>query len=94
MNLLHWELPTYDVSSIVLKNGIIQNRNEFVYLGLAITDSSNITNDLRLEIKQRAKNFNKFFAFLSHNKYAPLEVKEKVLQSCVVLAILHNCESC
>ena len=68
-------------------------QSEFVYLGSTITDSGNVTNDLKAEIRQKEKKFNHFFAFLTQNRNAPLEVKEKVLQSCVLSTIIYNCES-
>ena len=82
-----------DKGSIKLDGGIIKNKSEFVYLGSTITDSGNVTNDLKAEIRQKEKKFNKFFAFLTQNRNAPLEVKEKVLQSCVLSTIIYNCES-
>ena len=41
----------------------------------------------------RNKNFMKFYAFLPKNKFAPLKVKLKVLNACVLSSILYNCET-
>ena len=41
----------------------------------------------------KEKKLNKFFAFVTQNQNAPLEVKEKVLEACLVTTILNNCES-
>ena len=82
-----------DKGSIKLDGGIIKNKSEFVYLGSTITDSGNVTNDLKAEIRQKEKKFNKFCAFLTQNRNAPLEVKEKVLQSCVLSTIIYKCGS-
>lgn len=72
---------------------MIKNKNEFVYLGSTITDDGNASSDLKSEIKQKEKKFNKFFAFITQNRNAPLEVKEKVLESCIISTVLYNCES-
>ena len=66
-----------DKGSIKLDGGIIKNKSEFVYLGSTITDSGNVTNDLKAEIRQKEEKFNKCFAFRTQNRNAPLEVKEK-----------------
>ena len=82
-----------DKSNIKLDNSIIENKSEFIYLGSTITDSGIISKDLKTEIKQREIKFNKFFAYITQNKNAPLEIKVKMLQSCLLSAILYNCES-
>ena len=50
-------------SDIVLERGTICNESEFVYLGSIITDSGNVSHDLKAEIKKKEKKLNKFFAF-------------------------------
>ena len=64
-----------------------------MYLGSIITDNGNVSDDLQAEIRKKEKKLNKFFAFITQNQNAPLEVKEKVLESCIVSAVLNNCES-
>ena len=80
-------------SDIVLERGTICNESEFVYLGSTITDNANVSDDLKAEIKLKEKKLNKFFAFVTQNQNAPLEVKEKVLESCLASSVLNNCES-
>ena len=80
-------------ADIILERGTIVNKSEFVYLGSTITDNGNVSNDVMSEIKQKGKKLNKFFAFITQNRNAPLEVKEKVLDACVFSAILNNCET-
>ena len=36
---------------------------------------------------------NRFFAFLTQHHDAPLNVKEKVLESCILSSVIYNCES-
>ncbi|MCH2406293.1 MAG: hypothetical protein MK200_08900, partial [Nitrosopumilus sp.] len=72
-------LNSDDKTNIILDGDVIKNKSEFVYLGSTITDAGNVTNDVKSEIKQKEKKLNQFFAFLTQNRNAPLEVKEKVL---------------
>ena len=62
-------------------------------LGSIITNSGDVTCDIKAEINQKEKRLNQFFAFLSQYRNAPLMVKEKVLESCIVSAVLYNCET-
>ena len=82
-----------DTADITIEGEVIENKSEFVYLGSIITASGDVTKDIRAEIKKKEKKLNQFFAFLSQNRNAPLSVKEKVLESCVVSTILYNCET-
>ena len=82
-----------ETESILLEGGEIKSKDEFVYLGSIITSAGNIQKDLRSEIMKKEKKFSKFFAFLTQNYNAPLEVKEKVLDACIVSVITYNCES-
>ena len=82
-----------DENDIILERGTIENKCESIYLGSTITDSGKISNDLNSEIKKNEKKLNKLFAFVTQNRNAPLEVKEKVLESCIPSTLLYNCES-
>ena len=78
-----------DKSSITLEGGIIKNKCEFLYLSSTITHSSNITDDVKL----KENKLNNLFAFLIQNRNAPLEAKEKVIESCILSTVIYNCES-
>ena len=80
-------------SDIVIGNDIIVNKSEFVYLGSIITDKGNVSCDVKAEIKKKEKKLNQFIAFLTQNRNAPLAVKEKVLESCILSTVLYNCET-
>ena len=82
-----------ETANIEMEGEVIENKSEFVYLGSIITASGDVTKDIRAELKKKGKKLNQFFAFLSQNRNAPLSVKEKVLESCVVSTILYNCET-
>ena len=78
---------------IQLKEGVIKNSVETLYLGSVISESGNINQDIKMEIRSKEKGFNKFFAFLHSNYNAPLKVKLKVLNSCLYSSVLYNCET-
>ena len=82
-----------ECEDIEMEGNIIENKKEFVYLGSIITNSGDVTCDIKAEINQKEKRLNQFFAFLSQYRNAPLMVKEKVLESCIVSAVLYNCET-
>ena len=64
-----------------------------VYLGSVITCSNKLIHDVEADIKNRQLNIVKFYAFLRNNKNAPVDIKLKVLESCVLHSILHNAET-
>ena len=82
-----------DTADIEMDGDIIRNKKEFVYLGSIITDSGDVSKDVKAEIKNKEKTLNQFYAFLTQNRNAPLSVKENVLDSCVVSTVLYNCET-
>ena len=86
-------INTTECGNIVMNNGVIKHTDEALYLGSTLSSKGDIHFDVALEIQQRRKHFNKFYAFLRENYNAPFYVKEKVLDACVSSAVLHNCES-
>ena len=82
-----------DKADIVIGDEVILNKKEFVYLGSIITESGNVTTDVKREIMKKENKLNQFIAFLTQNKNAPLAVKEKALDSCILSTILYNCET-
>ena len=64
-----------------------------VYLGSAITDSVRIIDDVNEDIKLRQTSVVKYFAFLINNFYAPIDVKLKVLDACLLSSLLYNAET-
>ena len=78
---------------IMFDDDVVKNVDESIYLGSIVTDSGNVSMDVKAEIKRKEKKFNKFNAFLTQNPNAPLTVKEKVLDACIVSAVIYNCET-
>ena len=55
--------------------------------------SGSIVTDLELHLKKRFCNVIKYFNYIRSNQLAPVVVKLKVLKSCVMTALLYNCEA-
>ena len=64
-----------------------------VYLGSSITNSTKISDDVDADIKMRQCNVVKYFAFLRSNANAPIDVKTKVLDACIMMSLLYNAET-
>ena len=64
-----------------------------MYLGSSITNSCKLVDDVQADISKRNTSIIKFFAFLRHNAHAPVDVKVKVPEACVMSSILYNAET-
>ena len=62
-------------------------------LGSHLSSIASLVEEARLHMKKRFPCVIKYYNFLRANKPAPLKVKTKVLQSCVMSGLLHNCEA-
>ena len=82
-----------DTEPITINNITLKCSLSEVYLGSVITNSNKLLHDVEADIKHRKLNVVKFYAFLRSNRNAPIDVKLRILESCVVQAILHNAET-
>ena len=64
-----------------------------ILLGSHLTSLVSLADEAQLHMKKRYTSVIKYFNFLRSNRSAPLKVKTKVLQSCVMSSLLHNCEA-
>ena len=64
-----------------------------VYLGSGITNSTKLIDDVNADIKNRQISVVKFYAFLRTNHNAPVDVKLKVNDACILTSILYNSET-
>ena len=62
-------------------------------LGSHLTHNASLVDEAALHMKKRFSSVIKYYNFLRTNKSAPTKVKLKVLKSCVVRSLLHNCEA-
>ena len=82
-----------DGEPIIVDNVTLKCSPNEVYLGSMITCSNKLIHDVEADIKNRQVNVVKFYAFLRSNRNAPLDIKLKVLESCLVASTLHNAET-
>ena len=82
-----------DRRDIKLESGWLKYSSTYVYLGVIISDTGSIANDLDLHTAQREKSvFVKMANFMRNNQSAPINVKCKVLNSCLNASLLYGCE--
>ena len=74
-----------DKTDIQLKNGILEYKSMLTYLGIKISDSGKLKYDIESYIDGKRPNITiKFGNFCRTNFLAPLDIKLKVLNSCVI----------
>ena len=64
----------------------------YKYIGMIVFPTNNITDIIQRNVNKRMVNFAKFHAWLSVNELTPIEIKLKVLDSCVLGAVLYASE--
>ena len=80
--------------NLPLKNGVLPYKDEIKYLGVKISDSGSLKEDVNRFIKGKRSNLTiKYRNFCRKNFLAPLFVKFKVLSSCVSSSLLYGCET-
>ena len=82
-----------DMEPITVDSITMRCETSEIYLGSVITNSTKLKTDVEADIKHRQLNVIKFYAFLRINKNAPVAIKLKVLDSCIISSILHNAET-
>ena len=81
-------------SNLQLKNGFLPYKSELKYLGVKISDSGSLREDVNRYVQgKRSSLLIKFRNFCRKNFLAPLFVKMKVLNSCVSSSIVYGCET-
>ena len=80
--------------NLTLKNGVLEYKSRIVYLGVTIGDSGSLNDDTDAYIENKRSNVTiKFGNFCRKNSLAPLDVKLKVLNTCVSAALTYGCET-
>ena len=82
------EMVSLNIDDLVLGSTVCE-----VYLGSAITNSNKLSDDVNADIKLRQVGVVKYFAFLRNNVHAPVPVKLKVLDVCLLMSLLYNSET-
>ena len=80
--------------NLILHNGILEYKSVLKYLGIKISDTGNLKNDIDLYVNEKRSNVSiKYSNFCRKNFLAPLNVKITVLNSCVSTSLTYACET-
>ena len=83
-----------DKCCLQLKNGLLEYKSELTYLGVIITDSGKLANDIESYISSKRSDVTiKYGNFCRKNFLAPLDVKLDVLNTCVAASITYASET-
>ena len=98
-------IPQYSKCEVVVVNGkeidrtplpfgdnFLKNVDYITLLGSHLTNDASMR-EMKLHVEKRYKSVIKVYNFIRSNKGAPLQVKIKVLKSCVISSLLQNCET-
>ena len=81
-------------SSIILESGVLKYKSSFEYLGVIISDTGMLKEDVKSYVEKKSANVTvKFTNFCRTNNNAPLHVKLDVLDKCVTSSLLYGCET-
>lgn len=81
-------------SCIILNSGVLKYKAKFDYLGVIVSDSGLLKDDVKSFIDRKNGNVSvKFTNFCKTNKNAPLHVKLEVLDKCAKASLIYACET-
>ena len=81
-------------SSIILDSGVLKYTSSFEYLGVIISDTGILKEDVKSYVEKKSANVTvKFTNFCRTNNNAPFHVKLDVLDTCVTSSLLYGCET-
>ena len=83
-----------DRRNLILDSGVLKYRKKIEYLGVIISDTASIKEDVKSFIHVKRPNISiKFSNFCKMNRNAPLDVKLNVLDTCVASALTYGSET-
>ena len=81
-------------SCIILNSGVLKYKSRFDYLGVIVSDTGNLSVDVKSFIERKSGNVTvKFTNFCKVNKNAPLHVKLDILDTCAKASLIYGCET-
>ena len=81
-------------SCIILKSGVLSYKSKFDYLGVIVSDTGVLKDDVKSFIVRKNGNVSvKYTNFCKTNKNAPLHVKLEVLEKCAKASLIYGCET-
>ena len=84
---------TVQRKSIQIDNGKLKYKPILKYLGIYISDSGNVKTDAEIYMKEvRNEAYTKYTNYCAANYLAPLAIKLRVLNTCLLPTLLYGCE--
>ena len=81
------------IETTKLNSGRLTYTGDFLYLSIVFSDKGNTFHDINLHASIKSKSDVKLTTFIRNNKFEPIDVKGKVLQSCLQASLLYGCEA-
>ena len=71
----------------------VKHAPSYIYLGSPFTEDANLNSVIKLHVKSRAADLNKFKIFCRKNETMPYRFKKQVLEAMIVSSLLYACET-
>ena len=72
---------------------VVKHTTSYIYLGSPFTENGKINDVIKLHVKSRMKDLNKFKIFCKKNETMPYCFKKKVLEAAIMSSLLYGCET-
>ena len=82
-----------DRREFVVKGVTVKHAPSYIYLGSPFTEDANINSMIKLHVKSRMADLNKFKIFCCKNETMPYKFKTQVLDAMIISSLLYACES-
>ena len=82
-----------DRREFVVHGVTVKHTLSYIYLGSPFTEDANINSMIKLHVKSRMSDINKFKIFCRKNDTMPYKFKKQVLEAMIVSSLLYACES-
>ena len=92
-NLMVVNGSALDRKEFVVSGVTVKHASKYIYLGSPFTEDANINSVIKLHVKSRMADLNKFKIFCGRNETMPYRFKKEVLEAMIVSSLLYGCES-
>ena len=82
-----------DREEFVCGEVVVKHATSYIYLGSPFTEDGRVSTILKMHLKTRVADLNKFKIFCKVNTTMPYMYKKKVLQAAIISSLLYSCES-
>ena len=82
-----------DHEPLVFSDLKIPYKSTYCYLGSFFTDDGKMSSAIKMHIKSKTADINKFTIFCDANTSIPFYIKKQVFDSCLISSLLYGCEA-